>query len=160
MPVDFPVSWQDVHVAAKKLSASLRPLGSWEKIVAVTRGGLVPACLVARDLDIRTIETISIKSYENQAQSSVEVLKEAADCGDGTGILVIDDLADTGNTFRAIRQILPKATFACLYVKPAGKPTADHFVTEVSQETWIHLPWEDQDFSAEVRAKIGSHLPD
>ncbi len=160
MPVDFPVSWQDVHVAAKKLSASLRPQGSWEKIVAVTRGGLVPACLVARDLDIRTIETISIKSYDHQAQAEVSVLKAAADCGDGTGILVIDDLADTGNTFRAIRLILPKATYACLYVKPAGKPTADHFVTEVSQDTWIHLPWEDQDFSPEVRAKIGTHLPE
>ena len=107
MPVDFAVSWQDIHVAAKKLSATLRPVGSWEKMVAVTRGGLVPACLVARDLDIRTIETISIKSYDHQAQTEVSVLKAAADCGDGTGILVIDDLADTGNTFRALRQILP-----------------------------------------------------
>ena len=158
MPIDYPLTWQDVHVAAKALSERLRAAGSWDKIIAVTRGGLVPACLVARDLDIRTIETISIKSYDHQAQSEISVLKAPADCGDGTGCLVVDDLADTGNTFRAIRRLLPNATYACLYVKPQGKPTADHFVTEVTQDTWIYLPWEDQDFPPAIRDEIGAHL--
>ena len=158
MPIDYPLTWQDVHVAAKDLSVRLRAAGSWTKIIAVTRGGLVPACLVARDLDIRTIETISIKSYDHQAQSDVSVLKAPADCGDGSGCLVIDDLADTGNTFRSIRALLPNATYACLYVKPQGKPTADHFVTEVTQDTWIFLPWEDQDFPPHIHDKIGTHL--
>ena len=158
MPTDYPLTWQDVHVAAKALSERLRSAGSWDKIIAVTRGGLVPACLVARDLDIRTIETISIKSYDHQAQSELSVLKAPADCGDGTGCLVVDDLADTGNTFRAIRRLLPNATYACLYVKPQGKPTADHFVTEVTQDTWIYLPWEDQDFPPAIRDEIGAHL--
>lgn len=158
MPIDYPLSWQDIHVTAKALSAQLRTAGSWTKIIAVTRGGLVPACLVARDLDIRTIETISIKSYDHQAQSEISVLKAPADCGDGTGCLVVDDLADTGNTFRSIRALLPNATYACLYVKPQGKPTADHFVTEVSQDTWIFLPWEDQDFPPHIHDKIGTHL--
>lgn len=159
MTTDLPLSWLDIHVAAKTLSTRLRPHGPWERLVAVARGGLVPACLVARDLDIRTIETISIKSYDHQAQSEIQVLKEAAGCGDGSGVLVIDDLADTGNTFRAIRRLLPRATFACLYVKPMGKTSADYFVSEVSQDTWIYLPWEDQDFPSHIREKIGSHLP-
>ena len=158
MPTDYPLSWQDIHVAAKELSARLKGAGSWDKIIAVTRGGLVPACLVARDLDIRTIETISIKSYDHQAQSEITVLKAPADCGDGAGCLVVDDLADTGATFRSIRSLLPNATFACLYVKPAGKPTADHFVTEVTQDTWIYLPWEDQDFPPAILDEIGAHL--
>lgn len=158
MPVDYPLTWQDIHVTAKQLSEKLRAAGTWTKLIAVTRGGMVPACLVARDLDIRTIETISIKSYDHQAQSEISVMKAPADCGDGTGCLVIDDLADTGNTFRTIRALLPNATYACLYVKPQGKPTADHYVTEVSQDTWIYLPWEDQDFPPNIRDEIGAHL--
>ena len=162
MPTDYPLTWQDIHSSAKNLSRLLKESSKgnipWKKIVAVTRGGLVPACLVARELDIRTIETISIASYDHQSQSAVNILKAPADCGDGTGCLVIDDLADTGSTFRAIRKILPQATYACLYVKPQGKPSADYFVTEVSQDTWIFLPWEDQDFPAHIHAKIGTHL--
>lgn len=161
MPVEYPLTWQEIHATAKLLSRRLQQSGAaWEKIVAVTRGGLVPACLIARDLDIRTIDTISIKSYDHQAQSEVAVLKSPTDCGDGTGILIVDDLADTGNTFRAIRTLLPKATYACLYVKPEGKPSADYFVTEVSQDTWIYFPWEDQDFPPNILASHGSHLPE
>ena len=163
MPTELPLTWQEIHATAKLLSTSLRgkgPLnGSWTTLIAVTRGGLVPACLVARDLDIRTIETISIASYDHQNQGEVSLLKAAAGVGDGSGCLVVDDLADTGNTFRAIRKILPKATYACLYVKPEGKPSADHFVTEYSQDFWVYFPWEDQDFPAHILASHGAHLP-
>lgn len=159
MPTEHPIDWLQIHADAKRLSRLLAGHGPWDRIVAVTRGGLVPACLVARDLGIRTIETISIASYDHQQQSTVSVLKAAADCGDGSGCLVIDDLADTGNTFRSIRGILPKATYACLYVKPQGRPSADHFVTEYSQDTWIYFPWEDQDFPPHILASHGSHLP-
>lgn len=160
MPTDYPLTWQDIHATAKTLSRILKNSGKgdWKKIIAVTRGGLVPACLVARDLDIRTIETISIASYDHQSQSAVNILHAPVDCGDGAGCLVVDDLADTGSTFRAIRKMLPQATYACLYVKPQGKPSADHFVTEVTQDTWIYLPWEDQDFPAHIHARIGGHL--
>ena len=159
MPIDYPLTWQDIHATTKQLSTKLRGRGSWNKIIAVTRGGLVPACLVARDLDIRVIDTISIASYDHQSQAAAKVLKGPSDCGDGTGCLVVDDLADTGNTFRAIRTLLPKATYACPYVKPEGRPTADFFVTEVTQDTWIYFPWEDQDFPEHIRASHAAHLP-
>jgi xanthine phosphoribosyltransferase len=155
---DFPVSWEDIHRTAKALAWKLQEKGQWSGVVAITRGGLVPACLVARELDIRTIETISVESYAHQNQTAVKILKPAAAAGDGTGWLVIDDLADTGNTFRAVRDILPKAHYACLYAKPAGAPTTDTFVMEVSQDTWIYLPWEDQDFPPHILDKIGQHL--
>ncbi|MFA7277134.1 MAG: xanthine phosphoribosyltransferase [Pseudobdellovibrionaceae bacterium] len=156
---ELPVSWQEVHIQAKKLAERLRQTGkSWEKIVAVTRGGLVPACLIARDLDIRLIDTISIASYAHQDQSAAKILKFPDNCGTGKNILVIDDLSDTGNTFRAIREKLPEATYACIYVKPAGKPLADAYASEVKQDCWIYFPWEDQDFSSYVRGIIGTHL--
>ena len=161
MSHDLAISWQDIHVAAKHLSRKLQTSGhNWSRIIAVTRGGLVPACLVARDLDIRIMDTISIASYAHQDQSAAKILKLPEGCGDGTGCLVVDDLSDTGNTFKTIRDILPKATFACLYVKPAGKPQAHFYANEHPQDTWIYFPWEDQDFPPHIMDKIGSHLKD
>ena len=62
--------------------------------------------------------------------------------GDGTGLLVIDDLVDTGKTARIVRDMLPKAHFATVYAKPLGRPLVDTFITEVSQDTWIYFPWD------------------
>ena len=60
----------------------------------------------------------------------------------GKGVLVVDDLTDTGKTFQAVRQILPNAHYATVYIKPQGKPLVDNYVTEVSQDTWIYFPWD------------------
>ncbi len=159
MPVDFPVSWTEFHSISKKLSSILRESGrEWSRVIAVTRGGMMPACLVASDLGIRNIDTVSVQSYDHQAQSEVKILKSPDAIGTGAGCLIVDDLSDTGNTFLALRKIYRDATYACLYVKPQGKPQADFYVDEVSQDTWIYLPWEDNDFPPHIRDIIGNHL--
>jgi xanthine phosphoribosyltransferase len=58
--------------------------------------------------------------------------------------LLLDDLVDTGTTARVVRALLPKAHFATVYAKPAGKPMVDTFITEVSQDTWILFPWDTE----------------
>lgn len=158
MSKDLPVTWEEIHRISKKLAMKLKEKGPFKGIVAVTRGGMVPACLIARELDIRLIDTVSVSSYVHQEQSASKIIKNADLAGDGEGWLVVDDLADTGNTFRALREILPKAHFACFYVKPAGADTADTYVSDVSQDTWIFLPWEDQDFPPRIHEVIGQHL--
>jgi xanthine phosphoribosyltransferase len=141
----FPVSWDELHRHAKALAWRLVELGPWQGIVAITRGGLVPAAIVARELDIRLVDTVCVASYEDGAKGAgvkgeVTVLKTIV--GDGDGYLIIDDLVDTGHTARVVRQLLPKAHFATVYAKPAGRPLVDSFVTEVSQDTWILFPWD------------------
>lgn len=159
MPTDLPVTWNEIHVLSKTVSDILRRSEqSWDRLIAVTRGGMVPACLVARELDIRTIDTISVKSYDHQSQSAAQILKSPENLGTGKGCLIIDDLSDTGNTFKALRQILPDATYACLYVKPQGQPQTDFYAAEVTQDTWIYLPWEDQDFPPHIMDVLGKHL--
>lgn len=161
MSNELPISWQEIHILAKKLSRNLKKSGKeWSRIVAITRGGMVPACLVAYNLDIRVVEAISIKSYDFQTQSEAVLLSVPDDLGTGQGCLIIDDLSDTGKTFKFLREKFPEATFACLHVKPEGKSQADYFVEEVTQDTWIYLPWEDQDFPPHIRAQIGVDLPD
>jgi xanthine phosphoribosyltransferase len=73
-----------------------------------------------------------------------QVLSKPSDelMGDGTGILVIDDLVDSGKTLEVVREAYPKAHFATVYAKPKGEPMVDTFITGVSQDTWIFFPWD------------------
>lgn len=145
---DFPVSWEELHRNARALAWRLLekgPLenGKWKGIIAVTRGGMVPACIAAREMDILLIETFCISSYDVKSQGTAHILKkpELAE-GGGKGWIVIDDLVDTGGTFRVARELYPNAHYACIYAKPKGVPTVDTYIMEVSQDTWIHFPWD------------------
>lgn len=138
----FPVSWEELHRHAKALAWRLVDQGPWRGIIAVTRGGLVPAAIIARELDVRLVDTVCVSSYDHQDRREAAVLKGFSGSGAGEGWLVIDDLVDTGRTASILRAMLPKAHFAAIYAKPAGRPLVDTFVTEVSQDTWIFFPWD------------------
>jgi xanthine phosphoribosyltransferase len=137
----FPVTWGQLHRDARALAWRLLDLDYFKGIVAITRGGLVPAAIIARELDIRLVDTVCVSSYNWQDQrGEVEVLKSIQ--GDGQGWLLIDDLVDTGATAKTVRDLLPKAHFATVYAKPQGRPLVDTYITEVSQDTWILFPWD------------------
>jgi len=144
----FHISWDQIHRDSRALAWRLDGRGpdngAWKAVVAVTRGGMAPAMIVARELDIRTVDTISVKSYDHQEQINAIVLKapDAKIMGDGAGILVVDDLVDTGKTLKLVRDLYPKAHFATVYAKPEGNDMVDTFITEVSQDTWIFFPWD------------------
>jgi len=139
---DFPVSWEELHRTSKALAWRLLEHGPFKGIIAVTRGGLVPAAIVARELDIRLIETACLASYQVHERGEISVMKTPDAAGDGEGWLTIDDLVDTGETGKVLRRLLPKAHFATVYAKPSGRPVVDTFITEVSQDTWIFFPWD------------------
>lgn len=139
----YPISWEQLHRDSKALSWRLLDLGQFKGIIAITRGGLVPAAIIARELDIRLIDTISVASYDWKSQQSDTNVLKSVD-GDGEGFLLIDDLVDTGRTAKLVREIVPKAHFATVYAKPAGRPLVDTFITEVSQDTWILFPWDTE----------------
>lgn len=143
----FPVSWEQFHRDARALAWRLAGLrNEWKAIVCITRGGLVPAAIIARELGTRLIETVCIASYHDyDTQGELQVLKDISPIlreEDGEGILIVDDLTDTGKTAALVRAMLPKAHFATVYAKPKGRPLVDTFITEVSQDTWIFFPWD------------------
>ncbi|WP_028293008.1 xanthine phosphoribosyltransferase [Oceanobacter kriegii] len=146
--MDYPVSWEELHRNARALSLRLLDKGPWKGMIVITRGGLVPAAILARELNIRLIDTICVTSYKPSSdddstqnkQGEIELLKGVE--GDGEGMLLIDDLVDTGKTARYVRDMLPKAHLATIYAKPAGVGLVDTFITEVSQDTWIRFPWD------------------
>ncbi len=138
----YPISWEQLHRDSKALAWRLVEMKAWKGIIAITRGGLVPASIIARELEIRLVDTICISSYDYQQQEDITVLK--APEADSDGWLLIDDLVDTGKTARVVRNRLPQAHFATVYAKPAGRPIVDTFITEVSQDTWILFPWDSE----------------
>ena len=139
---NFPVSWEELHRNAKALAWRLNANGPFKGIIAVTRGGLVPCAIVARELEVRVIDTICIASYDDRKQENISIIKEVNLQDDGKGWLIIDDLVDTGETAKAVRKMIPNAHFATVYAKPSGRPMVDTFITEVSQDTWILFPWD------------------
>lgn len=143
----FPVSWDQFHRDARALAWRVASVSKeWRGIVTITRGGLVPAAIVSRELEIRVIETVCIASYHDyDTQGDIKVLKDISPAlleNDGEGVLIIDDLTDTGKTAELVRAMMPKAHFATVYAKPKGMPQVDTFITEVSQDTWIFFPWD------------------
>jgi xanthine phosphoribosyltransferase len=149
----FHVSWDQLHRDARALAWRLQGRGpddgNWRAVVAITRGGMAPAMIVSRELDIRTVDTISVKSYHSgggkaDQRREAQVIKapDATLMGDGEGILIVDDLVDSGKTLELVRSLYPKAHFACVYAKPEGEKQTDTFITGVSQDTWIFFPWD------------------
>ena len=150
MPAQTPekaVSWEELHRDARTLASRLIGAGPFAAIVAVTRGGLVPAAILARELDLRVVETVCVASYDHMSQGELRLIKRPSPdviilCGGGEGALIVDDLVDTGKTAKIVRDLMPKAHYATVYAKPMGRPLVDTFITEVSQDTWIHFPWD------------------
>jgi xanthine phosphoribosyltransferase len=152
----YTVSWDQLHRDSKALAWRLMERGPFRGIVAITRGGLIPAAIVARELEARLIETVSVVTYNEEERGLPQVVKPAAAAGDGEGWLLVDDLVDTGTTAKVVRALLPKAHFATVYAKPKGRPLVDSFITEVSQDTWILFPWDTEaQFIAPIARSAG-----
>lgn len=142
----FSVSWDMFHGDTRRLAAQLAARGGFSAIVAITRGGLIPAGVIARELGVRVIETICIASYRAETErGAIELLKpltETIFTRPGSEILIVDDLVDTGATAKVVRDLLPQAHFATVYAKPQGRPLVDSFVREFAQDTWVFFPWD------------------
>ncbi len=157
-PLEYPINWLEVHRDTKLLVRKLLTVGPFKGIIAVTRGGLVPAGIVARELNIRNIDTVCAHSYSDDNAQAEEVkflkLPKQAMEDKGEGWLAVDDLVDSGKTAREIRNLMPHIHIATVYGKPNGINACDTFVREFTQDTWVHFPW-DLDIQYVKPAVIG-----
>ena len=145
------VTWADLHrdtraLVSRLLAGDAGP-GPWRGIVAITRGGMVPAAVIARETNIRRIETLAVASYNGTRQGKLEVLATPAQAitDKGAGWLVVDDIVDTGRTAAAARELLPDAALVSLYAKPRALDLVDLYLQLVAQDCWIHFPWDTED---------------
>jgi len=139
----YRISWDQLHQDCKALAWRLLDSGPFDWLIGIARGGLIPAAIIARELDIHHVDTICISSYTVKEQGRLSILKDLdIKETDRKKWLIIDDLVDTGKTAALVRKRLPEAHFATVYAKPEGRPFVDTFITEVSQDTWILFPWD------------------
>ena len=139
------LSFEEWEVISNKLSDQLQGLQEWKGLIAVARGGLIPAWSISKKLKITNIKTINIQSYENCQQLDQLTLGTFPNIdNNGQGWLIVDDISDTGRTFKIIQEMFPEATYAALVVKPEGKEVTNFWGEEVDQSTWVVFPWEHQ----------------
>ena len=136
---EYFISWDELHRDTRALARRLLDR-RWRGIISIARGGLVPGAILARELDLRMVDTLCIASYDHDRQGEVNILKSVD--GDGDDFLLVDDLVDTGNTARYVRELLPAACFVTVYAKPRGRDLTDLFVREFPQDVWLHFPWD------------------
>jgi xanthine phosphoribosyltransferase len=138
------LSWEDIHSAARVIYESLRETFAPTAILAITRGGLIPAALFAYFFDVKKIAVVGMERvgtedggrYVQRLNDFPFYTEEEQET-----LLIVDDVADTGITAEAIRQFYPKATLVTLSAKPAGRAKVDRYSILVPQDTWIVFPW-------------------
>lgn len=143
------LTWRDIHQAIftlqdRLLSTLVAPVDKYT-FVAVSRGGLIPMGLLAYQMNIRDIETVCVQSYTNRENKldTFQIIKPFSKrVARKEHVVVIDDLSDTGQTFRQLRQFLPDAHYASLYTKPDGAAYTDTYTKSVAQNMWLVFPWD------------------
>ena len=127
MSTKFIITWDNMQTYTRQLAEKLLPADQWTGIIAVSRGGLVPAAILARELGIRHVDTVCISSYDHDHQRDMRVIKKAE--GDGEGFIIV-------------RELYPRGKFVTVCAKPAGQNLVDDYVVDIPQETWIEQPWD------------------
>ena len=141
------LTWERFGTAARELAAQVVADGFTPSIViSVARGGLVLGGAMTYALGVKLADAINVEFYTDvhETLSDPVLLSPMLDTEFivGRRVLVVDDVVDTGRTARIVREMVPRAHFATIYAKPAGREQVDTFITEVSQDTWILFPWD------------------
>lgn len=143
MTTKIYIKWDDFHQHTKKLCQKIKASGEYNQIIAISRGGLIPAGIIAYELNIRNSQAINISSYDNgynrRADEQIELAIDAKMVDERT--LIVDDLSDSGRTFKILREIYPQAKYVTVYAKEKGAPMVDIF-SEPMPDEWIVFPWD------------------
>ena len=138
----FP-TYEEMHEKAVKLGHLIKSKNiNFDKMVVVSRGGFVPAAVVAYTLGIQDVDIVSIQSYIHREAG--EAIVHRAPKTDEI-VLVIDDIVDKGGTAKALKEYMPNMHLAVIYAKPRGLPLASTYVEEITQDTWPVFPWDEED---------------
>ncbi len=148
------VTWDEVQEHCRALAQRILDMGrNFDKMLVITRGGMAPASVLARELEIRRIENICVDTYDivdSQKIKMPKLLKPAAD-EFLSDVLVVDDLADTGTTLKLVREMTVNPLVVTIFAKPAGESLVDLFQERVAQNVWVRFPWDTEKGSRFVK---------
>lgn len=150
------VSWDEYHQLIERLALAVHA-SNWEfdQILCLARGGMRPGDVLSRIFD-KPLAIMSTSSYRADAgtiQGRLDMAKYITmPKGELAGrVLLVDDLADTGVTLRAVVERLRgmpairELRAAVLWVKGVSSYTPDYYCQVLPTSPWIHQPFEDYD---------------
>jgi xanthine phosphoribosyltransferase len=129
------ISWSEFHRDTRQLAKKLL-YTNWDLIIAVSRGGLIPASIIARELSIFLIDTIC----PHIVNGNIEILK-APVIKNFKNVLIIDEFVSSGRLFRKIKGCLSEAMFASVYVTKNSSKFVDFYSKEL-QSRDVFFPWD------------------
>lgn len=137
------LKWGHMHQLSCLLAKKLHDKGI-KHVLAVTRGGLFPAQIVAQKLDIHHVATVGCRSYcLGNKRGPLEWVGSKPVIEDVSEWVVIDDICDSGQTLREIKKEYPGIRTACLFKREEDRPECDVWVEKVSLDgPWLVFPWE------------------
>lgn len=149
-PLKRILGWHDISRAVDHLVRGLR--ADYDAMLVITRGGMVPACLISEKLDIRNILVAAVRLYTGigRTMNEPEFLQFPSDeLLRGRRILIVDDVWDSGRTAVAVRERVRAAgglpELAVLHYKPRASRYPDDgpdYYAELTED-WIVYPWDD-----------------
>ena len=141
------ITWEDIKTLSDELSEQIKAhcedLSS-ATLIAVSRGGLVPAQLIAYKLDIRDVRVMKLISYDknNQRNETQDISTDRL--FDGQSVYIIDDLADSGETVRYLKENYPNSNICSLLVKDCCKTLPDFTTSKkINGNAWLVFQWEE-----------------
>jgi len=138
----WPQLVKDCSAISKKLSAQ-----NFDCLVAISRGGLIPATVLSYLLDIKKIHVISYSYYlKPGVRGKLKRIFAPEQKIKNCHILLVDEIADTGHTLLAASQFLKnkgnKITTVALHWKTKSKIKPDYFAHK-AENLWIVYPWDE-----------------
>jgi hypoxanthine phosphoribosyltransferase len=142
------LSWGDIQRLSEELADKVAESGFLpDVLVAVSRGGFDPARILSDQLGVKRLASLQVVYYTgvNERSEMPEVQYPLNADVRGLLVLVVDDVADSGNSLRLVREYVEglgaaEVRVATLHHKPWSVYRPDYYAEEV--EKWIIYPWE------------------
>ena len=137
------ITWNEFHQDVKNLCKKIKNSGKdFNKIVAISRGGFIPAGIIAYELDIRKTAVINISTYVGSKHLKLDEVDNPEYVGRvDEKTLIVDDLSDSGQTFQVMRRQFPNGTYVTIYAKKRGSQQVDIYERDMP-EKWLVFPWD------------------
>jgi hypoxanthine phosphoribosyltransferase len=139
-------SWEHFHTLVGEVKKQVTPVPNI--IVSIGKGGSIPGVILAETFECNNLN-LGLKSYQGQSRGQIHEYQSPR-CYEGlrdANILIVDDIADSGETLKyAVSKFIGNGCehikTASIFYKPCSVFKPDFFAEEVSENTWIVLPWE------------------
>jgi len=150
------INWEEIENDCVILYEKINKNFKFNCIVAICRGGWVPARIISDLSNVNLIGSLRIESYDVYNKKEAKITQDVSIDVKDKNVLLVDDIADTGDTLMLAKEYLIKKfpknlMIATLHYKQKSKIKPDFFVKEVENDVWIIYPWEKRETERKLK---------